>query len=220
LLSLWHVHESLLGELVLLDVGVVQVNASLENWNEFFWWILVVVPEFNVGWLLVLLDWDVELLVSEFKNVLFAVSNHGVGDLDEKTSHSLVGIVVSSNGVDHLNGVHQSWKGVLDGLWSSIIEWLDEFLKSLEVLNVVLGFIKSLSDLEDDVFPLVDGKIHLVLSLTLGLSVWLGGGVKNVEDSGAVLASELLGDASQLSHSLLPVKQFLHWASILLILHL
>lgn len=220
LLSLWHVHESLLGELVLLDVGVVQVNAGLEDWDEFFWGVFVVVPELNVGGLLVLLDGDVQLLVSEFKNVLLAVGDHGICDLDEQTGHSLVGVVVSSNGVDHLDRVHQGWEGVLDSLWGSIVEWLDELLKSLKVLNVILSLVKSFSDLEDDVLPLVNGKIYLILGLSLGLIVWLGGGVKNIEDSGAVLASELFGDASQLSHSLLPVKQLLHWTGVLLVLHL
>lgn len=152
---------------------MVQVNAGLKDWDEFFWWVLVVIPKLDVGWLLVLLDWNSELLISEFENVLFAVSDHCVGDLDEKTGHSLVSVVVSSNGVDHLDGIHQSWKGVLDGLWCAIIEWLNKLLKGLEILNVVLGLVKSLSNLKDDVFPLVNGKIHLVLSFTLGLIVWL-----------------------------------------------
>ena len=49
MLSLWHVHESLLGELVLLEVSSIKVNAALKHWNELLWWILLVLPKNIIG---------------------------------------------------------------------------------------------------------------------------------------------------------------------------
>jgi hypothetical protein len=37
LLAFWHVHESLLGELVLLKVSSIEVNAALKHWDELIW---------------------------------------------------------------------------------------------------------------------------------------------------------------------------------------
>ena len=45
MLSFWHVHESLLGELVLLEVSLVELDAALKDFDELLWWIQVVVPE-------------------------------------------------------------------------------------------------------------------------------------------------------------------------------
>jgi copper oxidase (laccase) domain-containing protein len=56
--------------------------------------------------------------------------------------------------VDHLDAVHQGWQGLLDGLGSTIVEWLDELLKSLEILDVVFSFVQGLSDSELNASPL------------------------------------------------------------------
>jgi hypothetical protein len=45
LLTLWHVHESLFGELVLLQVSSVEVDARLKHWNKLFWWVELVIPD-------------------------------------------------------------------------------------------------------------------------------------------------------------------------------
>jgi len=37
LLSLGHVLEALLGEVILLDVGLVKIQAGLEHGDQFFW---------------------------------------------------------------------------------------------------------------------------------------------------------------------------------------
>lgn len=78
------------------------------------------VPKYGVvnevdllGWWLAILDFSDSLIV---ENVVFAVVDHLVGDLDEETSHGVVGVVVSGDGVDHLDGVHQGRQGVLDCL--------------------------------------------------------------------------------------------------------
>ena len=56
--------------------------------------------------------------------------------------------------MNHLDAVHQSWKGLLDGFWSAVIEWLNELLKGLEILDIVLGFVESLGDSELNASPL------------------------------------------------------------------
>lgn len=99
-------------------------------------------------WILTLSD------LTEVEDVGSAVLDHLVGDLHKQTSHALVGVVVSSDSVDHLDTVHEGWKGLFDGLWSAIVEWFDEFLKSLKILDVVLSLIESFSDSELNASPL------------------------------------------------------------------
>jgi hypothetical protein len=48
--------------------------------------------------------------------------------------------------VDHLNGVHEGGKGLLDGFGSSFVEGLNELFESLEILHVVLSLVKSFCD--------------------------------------------------------------------------
>jgi hypothetical protein len=45
LFTLGHVHESLLGELVLLLVSSVEINAALHHWDEFLWWVVFTIPK-------------------------------------------------------------------------------------------------------------------------------------------------------------------------------
>jgi hypothetical protein len=42
--------------------------------------------------------------------------DHLLSDLNEEAGHALVGVVVPSDSVDHLDAVHKSRQGVLDGL--------------------------------------------------------------------------------------------------------
>lgn len=51
---------------------------------------------------------------AEVNDVKFTVVDHLVSDLHEETGHTLVGVVVPRNRVDHLDGVHESGKGLLD----------------------------------------------------------------------------------------------------------
>jgi hypothetical protein len=83
LLALWHIHESLFGELVLLDVSLLKLNAALKHWNEFFWRILFVIPKNIVRDHGTLLDNFTSFDLSEVQNVELALSNHLVGDLNE-----------------------------------------------------------------------------------------------------------------------------------------
>jgi len=128
LLALWHVHKSLLGYLILLLVGRVQLKARLEDWDELLRRVLVMVPEDVVvhdllaGLVSALTD------PAEVEDVVLAVVDHLLGDLHEQASHSIVSVIVSGDGVDHLDAVHQSWQGVLDGVGGSLIKRLDELL--------------------------------------------------------------------------------------------
>ena len=156
LLALRHVHESLLGELVLLQVSSVEIDARLKHWNKLFWRVEFVIPKD------VITLWALLLAVTvsdsdEVQNVVLAVVDHLVRDLHEETGHSLVGVVVSGDGVDHLDTVHQSWKGVLDSLWVSVVEWLDEFLESLKILDVIFGLVESFGDSKLNGSPLGGG---------------------------------------------------------------
>jgi hypothetical protein len=146
LLSLWHLHESLFGELVLLDISLVKLDAALQNLDELFAWILVMIPENIIVLWGSFLSSLTHLDSSEVKNVELAVGDHLIGDFSEKSSHSLVGVVISSDGMDHLDTVHQSWKSLFDRFWISFVKWLNEFLKSLKILNVILGFVQSLGN--------------------------------------------------------------------------
>jgi intracellular sulfur oxidation DsrE/DsrF family protein len=125
----------------------------LEHWDEFIWWIEVVVPK-NVITLWALLLSVTVSDSNEVQNVVLAVRNHLVGDLDEKACHSLVSVVVSGDGVNHLDAVHQSWENFLDSLWVSRLKRFNELFESLEVLDVIFSLVQGLSDSELNTSPL------------------------------------------------------------------
>jgi hypothetical protein len=185
-------HESLFGELVLLDVGLVKLNAALKDLNKLFAWVVIMVPKNVIVLWSTFLTSSTHLYSSEVKNVELTVGNHLVGDFSEKTGHSLVGVVVSSDSVDHLDTVHQSWKSLFNGLWSSFIEWLDEFFECLKILNVILGFVQSFGNSKLNCSPFGCGKVDLISWLTNLLGSALGSSGENGVDGSAVLASELL----------------------------
>jgi hypothetical protein len=106
LFTLGHVHESLFGELVLLLISSTKINAALHNRDEFIWWIIFSIPKNGIIWRVTLLDWNSLPGEFEIQNSKLAASNHGSGNLGEESGHPVVGAVVTSNGVDHLDGVH------------------------------------------------------------------------------------------------------------------
>ena len=112
---------------------------------------------------------------AEVEDVVFAVVDHLLCDLDEKARHSVVGVVVSGDGVDHLYTVHQSGKGVLDGVGGALIQGLDELLQGGQVLDVVLGLVESLGDSQLNASPLGGGKVDLVTGLSKSIRGVLGG---------------------------------------------
>jgi hypothetical protein len=58
--------------------------------------------------------------------------------------------------MDHLDGVHQSWKGLDDSNGSSLIQRLDEFLEDTKILHIVLSLIELIRKI--DFFHLVFSK--------------------------------------------------------------
>jgi len=83
LLALWHVHQSLFGELVLLDVRLVELDTALENRDELMGWILLVLPEDIIALVVVPLGCLSSSDLLEVQNVVLTVGYHLVGDLDE-----------------------------------------------------------------------------------------------------------------------------------------
>ena len=122
-------------------VGLVEFKAGLEDGDELFRWILFVVPHDIIVDVLLGLSNGTILGPSEVENVLLAIVNHLLSDLNEESSHPVVCIVVPGDGVDHLDAIHQGGECILDSIRGAIIEWFDEFFESREVLYVVLGLV-------------------------------------------------------------------------------
>jgi hypothetical protein len=109
LLGLRHVLKSLLGELVLTNVGLVESKALLEDHNQFFVRDKVVFPENAI------IKSRTSLLLASFNSFNFlesedvhlTVGDHLVGNLDKEASHSFVSVIVASDSVNHLDRVHK-----------------------------------------------------------------------------------------------------------------
>ena len=217
LFGLGHVLQSLLGELVLREVGLVQLEALLEYNDELVMGDLILLPKNAVvhgGRALGgLLGDGAGTLESE--NVLFAVDDHLVGDLDKEASHALVSVVVAGNGVDHLDGVHQDGEGLLDGNWIAIVEGLDEAFESLEVFDVVLGLVEVLSDSQLDGAPVRESEVNSTVSVAVSLVGGSGG--EDVTDSLAVFGLQLLGDGGEHAHAEFPVLKLVTGTFVLLV---
>lgn len=163
LFTLGHVHESLLGELVLFLVSMVQINAALHERNELIGRIVGSLPKDCVILRSTLLRHLTLASELEVKNGVLARLDHGGGDLAEESGHPVVGAVVPSDGVDHLDGVHKSGKNFLDGLRSSMVKRLNEFVEGLEILDIVLGFIELLGDPKIETKPFGGSKGNAIL---------------------------------------------------------
>lgn len=150
--------------------------------------------------------------------MVLAVGDHLVSDFDEKASHAFVSVVVSRNGVYHLDRVHQGGQGLLDALGSAFVKGLDEFFKCLKILDVVFGFVERFSDAELDASPLAGSKVNFIARFADVVLAWLGSGGQHVKHSAAILGAQLFGNLSQLSHPLLPVLKLLAGASFFVFL--
>jgi hypothetical protein len=172
--GLWHALETLLGELVLSQVGLVELEALLEDDNKVFSGNLVFFPKNTVvtscSSTLLLLSRCLGsccFLSVEVQDVVLAVHDHLVGDLDEETGHSFVSVVVSSYGVDHLDGVHQNRESFDDREWGSIVEGFDVAFKSQQILDVVLSFVELFGNSELDGTPVGDGEVDATISVSV-----------------------------------------------------
>ena len=111
LLSLWHGLKSLLRELVLFDVCFLKVLALFEHSDELIWWVFRVFPQVAVvedhflswHWVHCSLRCLSVSDSSEINYVVFAVEDHLVSDFLEKSSHTLICVVVASNRMNHLD---------------------------------------------------------------------------------------------------------------------
>jgi hypothetical protein len=113
LLTLGHVHQTLLGEVVLMLVGFVQLNAGVQDGDEVIWRVVLVLPELIIRDVALL--WDLALAGElEVHDRLLTSLDHAGGDLGQETGHLLICVVVASDSVDHLDRVHQCRKDILD----------------------------------------------------------------------------------------------------------
>ena len=117
-----------------------------------------------------------------------------VGDLDEEASHAFSSVIVAGDGVDHLDGVHQGWQSLFDRLRIANVEWFEELLKGLQVLNVVFGFRERLSDLVVNTSPVGGCHVDLLIMDTKLILHLVTSLLEHIVDSAAVLGAELFGN--------------------------
>jgi len=162
--GLGHGLQALSSEVVLSNVGFMELKAAVEDSDELSTGVLLTVPEGTIIKLLTLLDddGDASLDFAEVQDVLLAVGDHLVGDFDEEASHSFISVIVSGDGLNHPDTVHQGRQRLLDGHWVAFVKRFNELLESLQVLDIVLSFVKSLGNSKVDVSPLRGSQMQLV----------------------------------------------------------
>ena len=159
LLGLRHMLESLLSELVLVHISLMQFEARSEHRDQLIMGDLPMVPKDGIiqatGVLLParLLRHIRRNALLEREDVCLAVDDHLVGDLNEEAGHALVSVVVSGDGVDHLDTVHEHGQGLFDSDWIAIVQRFDETLQRLQVLNIILGFVQVFGDSQLNTAP-------------------------------------------------------------------
>ena len=162
LLSLGHVLKSLFGELVLGLVGLMKSLALRHNFDELIMRDDLGFPKNGIvhtrTTLLRFGGLGTGILL-EGKDVSLTVIDHLVSDLDEETGHTLIGVVVTSDSVDHLNGVHKDGESFANAVRCSIIERLNESLKSLEVLNIILSLVQVFSNSKLNRSPVGESEV-------------------------------------------------------------
>jgi hypothetical protein len=218
LLSLGHVFEALLSELVLGLVGFVEGLTLLHHFNQFLMGNNFSLPEDGIVQTRTstLLGLGLSSTSSlKVEDVNFTVVDHLVGDLDKEASHAFISVVVASDGVDHLDGVHKDGESLTNGVWVTIVEGLDEAFKSLEVLNVVLSLVKVLSYSELNASPVAEGKVDTRVSVLVVVAC--ADYSEDVLDILAIGRADGLTDRSQHSHAQLPVVKLVTRAFILVV---
>lgn len=103
------------------------------------------------------------------KDFLLAILDHLVGDLDKETSHLIVGVVESSDGMDHLDCIHESRKGIDNLLRGAFVEWFQELLKGREVLHVILGFVQLIGEQQIESVVVDHQLVDVLVSTTLAI---------------------------------------------------
>jgi len=88
-------------------------------------------------------------------DILLAVSDHLVSDLAEEVGHGGCAAIVPSDGMDHLDSIHQSWESLNYGFWCALVERFNELFKDPKVFDIVLCLIELITEVD---------FLHLVLS--------------------------------------------------------
>lgn len=120
-----HVHHLLLCYFISLFVFSVEFDAASQNFDNLSRISLPDILDLFAGW----------------DNFFLTVPDHLIRNLDEESSHLIAGVVESSNGMNHFDGIHQSWQSFNDLLRSSCVKWLNEFFQCGKIFNVVFCFI-------------------------------------------------------------------------------
>ena len=109
-------------------VSFVQLNTALKHRDKLIWWIFIMIPENIISWDNTRSDCLPFADFQEENDIVLAVVDHLIGDLAEQFCHAVISIVITSDGVDHLDAVHQTREGLFDCVWISIVQRFDEFL--------------------------------------------------------------------------------------------
>lgn len=200
-LSFGHVSHLILGLLVTVLVLLVESDAAPEDFYQLQ---------------RVLLPNEVGLLVVSHNSEL-AVGDHLVRDLHEQPCHLVSSVVESGDGVDHFNRVHQRGQRVDDLLGGSVVQRVDEFLKSGQIFHIVLGFVQLVSQLEIK-SVVVDHQLGNGFVATSSSSVRQGVLALVFEQVGLhkleVLRFKLFRPLIDLLHSGSPEFEFESWACV------
>lgn len=115
MLGLWYILKTLFGELILLQVSLVKIKAGLKGLNQLIWRVLLVIPQnsvvndcsfFSLGLSSSAkgANWSqTEFNAAEVDDVELTVRDHLICNLNEETSHTFVCVIITSDGVDHLD---------------------------------------------------------------------------------------------------------------------
>jgi hypothetical protein len=76
------------------------------------------------------------------EDIVFAISDHLIGNLLEQIRHRSSSRIVSRNSMNHLNRIHQRRQGLNNSLGSSLIQWLNKLLKNTQVLHIILCLVQ------------------------------------------------------------------------------
>lgn len=115
--------------------------------------------------------------------------------------------------MNHFYGVHQCWESFTNLLWSAFIQRFKKLLQSRQVLDVVLSFIKFISQQQIKSIVVHHKFRDIFISsalLSFMLLLSLKGGFNRLEIS----AFELLRPIRNFLHSCSPIVEFDIWACI------
>eukprot|EP00968_Pinguiococcus_pyrenoidosus_P007308 scaffold486_cov254-Pinguiococcus_pyrenoidosus.AAC.1 len=187
LLALRVLLQLALGQPVLLLIRLVELEARLQLPHQI---LRVLLPQ--------------RLHVLPARDGVLAVADDLIRDLGEQLGHPLVRVVVPGDGVDHLDGVHERRQRIDDAEWRAAVQRLDEALEREEVLDVVLGLVGRLGDVDVDLLPAPQQRDDLLLGRVGRV---LGEGGQHGDDGLAVRPLHLLGDGREALHPIAPVLQ-------------